>query len=132
MCYGGSPNDDGYDCSINYLDLSQPNGDDVSQLKNLWEIQVPPTDGFRIATEPRYNSQYIALPGGSSMLIQGGSNELPTKIENQTVVYNTFTNAWTPFPGFEDANNGGIRQMYKSNMRFKVLEKKLISNLVKK
>ncbi|KAF1807799.1 hypothetical protein V8B55DRAFT_1375469 [Mucor lusitanicus] len=112
MCFGGSPNDKGYDVTVNYLDISQSDSTDVSNLENKWDIEVVPKGETDIISEPRYDSLYTALPGGALMLMQGGSNELPGKLQKQTVVYDTVNNAWSSLSNYTEPRNGGVRQIF--------------------
>lgn len=114
MCFGGSPRNNGYDSSVNYLDINQSASRDVSNLENKWETEVVPKGETDIITEPRYDSQYIALPGGVRMMMQGGSNELPNKLQKQTVVYDTVNDEWSSLRNYTDSGTGIVRQMYQS------------------
>lgn len=114
MCFGGSPNNKGYDTSVNYLDISQSDSTLVSNLEHKWDVEVVVTGETDIIREPRYDSQYTALPGGFKMLIQGGSNEIPSKLQKKTVLYDTVNNAWSSLSDYVEPRNGGARQMYQS------------------
>ncbi|CAO3635399.1 unnamed protein product [Mucor fragilis] len=112
MCFGGSPNNKGYDSTVNYLNISQSDSALVSNLADKWDIEVLVTGETDIINEARYDSQYTALPGGVKMLIQGGSNELPGKLQKKTVIYDTVNNAWSSLSDYTEPRNGGARQMY--------------------
>ncbi|GAN04049.1 hypothetical protein MAM1_0054d03508 [Mucor ambiguus] len=112
MCFGGSPNDKGYDTTVNYLDISQSDSTNVSNLENKWDIQVVPKVETDIINEPRYDSQYTALPDGARMLMQGGSNELLGKLQNKTVIYDTRNEQWSSLSDYTEPRNGGARQIF--------------------
>ncbi|KAL9558744.1 hypothetical protein MBANPS3_000730 [Mucor bainieri] len=113
MCFGGSPNDKGYDTSVNYLDISQTDSTNISNLEDKWNIQVAPKGGeIDIVNEPRYDSQYTALPDGARMLMQGGSNELPGKLQKKTVIYDTRNEEWSSRSDYVEPRNGGARQIF--------------------
>ncbi|CAO0796621.1 unnamed protein product [Mucor circinelloides] len=118
MCFGGSPRNNGYDSSVNYLDISQSASRDVSNLENKWETEVVPKGETDIITEPRYDSQYIALPGGVRMMMQGGSNELPNKLQKQTVVYDTVNDEWSSLRNYTDSGTGIVRQIFSGTAAY--------------
>ncbi|KAG2213448.1 hypothetical protein INT47_009122 [Mucor saturninus] len=68
-----------------------------------------------LMTEYRYDSNFVLLPDGVSMLFEGGSNEKTKPIANKTVIYNTAENAWHTLPDFNDPQNGGFRQIYSAS-----------------
>ncbi|KAK4516914.1 uncharacterized protein ATC70_000241 [Mucor velutinosus] len=118
MCFGGSPNNKGYDTSVNYLDISQTDSTNVTNLENKWDIQVLPIGETSIIREARYDSQYTALADGFKMLIQGGSNELPNKLQRQTVLYDTVNNEWSSLEDYTEPRNGGVRQIFSGTAAY--------------
>lgn len=111
FCYGGSVGDVHYDSSIHSLDINnQPAGTSVNDLLNQWDNISE--NNSQIVTEFRYDSEFVPLPDGVSMFLEGGSNDNSYPIANKTVTYNTQTNTWHALPEYNEPLNRGLRQMY--------------------
>ncbi|KAI8090131.1 uncharacterized protein B0P05DRAFT_529504 [Gilbertella persicaria] len=109
-CYGGYVKGSGDDDSLVVLDISKNNGQPYQNLISQWSsVTTVPTS---IVFERRAFPQAVPLPDGKSLLIQGGYNYRNSTIKDQTIVYNAETNTWSILPDYDDARNGGSRQIY--------------------
>ncbi|KAI7889417.1 uncharacterized protein EV154DRAFT_514617 [Mucor mucedo] len=113
FCYGGSPGASKFDSSMLSLDIKNQPSNIVSNLYNKWKVIQQ--NNSELVTEYRYDSNFVMLPDGVSMLFEGGANEKNKTIANKTVIYNTAENVWHTLPDFNDPQNGGFRQIYSAS-----------------
>ncbi|KAI8328809.1 hypothetical protein EDC96DRAFT_530140 [Choanephora cucurbitarum] len=109
-CYGGYVKGSSDDDGLIMLDINKNDGKPFGNLINQWENVTPVSN--RIVFGRRAFAQTVALPDGKSMMVQGGYNYKSTSIEDQNIVYNAETNAWSIQPNYYEAQNGGNRQIY--------------------
>lgn len=109
-CYGGSVMGDiSNNDALIVLDMAK-NKDTTSyqSLNSQWD-SIPIAMNFGKRSVP----QVASMPDGKRLLIYGGYNsDATTKLSSQTIAYNTETDVWESLPSFNDAGNGGDRQMY--------------------
>lgn len=93
------------------MDLNKLSPGPVNDTIKHWSlVTVNPSPGVP-QDEYRFDSQFVPLPDGS-LFFDGGYNENnPLVARNAT--YDPQKNVWTVLPGdsYNDAQNGGYRQM---------------------
>lgn len=123
-CYGGSVvGDISNSDALIALDMTK-NKDTApyQSLNSQWE-SIP----IAMDLGKRSVPQVASMPDGKRLLIYGGYNlDKTTKLSSQTITYNTETDVWESLPSFNDATNGGDRQMYAY---FIIHEYYLLNNL---
>ncbi|CAO3618088.1 unnamed protein product [Mucor hiemalis] len=112
-CYGGITSviqSDTVNNELYSLDINKLTGQTTESINNNWET-VQPSASFD--TELRRIPNALVLSDGKRLLVQGGYGDVKVKYVNQTIIYDTTTNAWTNGSPYTEANRG-IRQIYSA------------------
>ncbi|KAK4513115.1 uncharacterized protein ATC70_012909 [Mucor velutinosus] len=115
-CYGGSTGagDSSSDNDVLMaLDINS-NNKEATPYQNLNSQWQPiPMTTTTISLGKRSAPHVASLLDGKRLMIYGGyNNNATSKLSNQAVLYNAESNHWESLPNFNDAANGGDRQIY--------------------